>query len=86
MVIMVSPDLAPSWDVDNIPRPVSALSASLVSRDWEHASHRHRKAQLLYSLRGVLKCEVDGGVWIVPPHCAVWIPSLSCNAATSGTS
>ncbi|OOV92201.1 AraC family transcriptional regulator [Pseudomonas sp. MF4836] len=71
---MVSPDLAPSWDVDNIPRPVSALSASLVSRDWEHASHRHRKAQLLYSLRGVLKCEVDGGVWIVPPHCAVWIP------------
>lgn len=61
-------------EVDNVARPVHALNASQVSKDWEHAAHRHRKAQLLYSVRGVLRCEVQGGVWIVPPQCAVWIP------------
>lgn len=64
----------PKWDVDGISRPVVALSASMVSKDWEQARHQHRKAQLLYSVRGVLNCEIENGVWIVPPQCAVWIP------------
>lgn len=55
-------------------RQVIALNASSVGSDWEHAPHRHRKAQLIYSVRGVLNCEVDAGVWIVPPQCALWIP------------
>lgn len=69
-------DIDPSfnWDVDSIARRVTALSALLVSKDWEHARHQHRKAQLLYSVRGILNCEVEKGVWIVPPQCAVWIP------------
>lgn len=62
-------------NVDSVPRAVFALSGTtVVSRDWEHARHQHRKAQLLYSVRGVLNCEVEDGVWIVPPQCAVWIP------------
>lgn len=24
--------------------------------------------------RGVVRCEVEQSVWIVPPRCAVWIP------------
>ncbi|KPA91233.1 MULTISPECIES: AraC family transcriptional regulator [Pseudomonas] len=60
--------------VDEIPRPVYALHASRVSDGWEYDLHQHRKAQLLYSVRGILSCEVDEGVWIVPPQCAVWIP------------
>jgi hypothetical protein len=27
-----------------------------------------------YSLRGILNCEIEDGVWIVPPQCAVWMP------------
>lgn len=61
-------------DVDDVPRPVVALSATSVTKDWEHARHQHRKAQLLYSVRGILNCEIEDGVWIVPPQCAVWIP------------
>ncbi len=41
----------------------------------EIAVHHHRKAQLILALSGVVTCEVDHGVWIVPPNCAVWIPS-----------
>jgi AraC-like DNA-binding protein/quercetin dioxygenase-like cupin family protein len=61
-------------NVDDVPRPVVALSATTVSKDWENARHQHRKAQLLYSVRGILNCEIEDGVWIVPPQCAVWIP------------
>ncbi|UXJ54738.1 AraC family transcriptional regulator [Pseudomonas citronellolis] len=72
-VIADGPSL--TWDVDSIARQVTALNAShVVARDWEHAPHQHRKAQLIYSVRGILNCELDSGVWIVPPQCAIWIP------------
>lgn len=59
---------------DQIARSVVAQGAGIVAKDWEWAKHQHRKAQLLYSVRGVLNCETEEGVWIVPPQCAVWIP------------
>ncbi|WP_248795521.1 AraC family transcriptional regulator [Pseudomonas sp. MWU13-2105] len=74
-------DLAGAREVDHIPRLVYALNASLVSEGWEQAKHRHRKAQLLYSVRGILNCEVEDGVWIVPPQCAVWIPGGMLHAS-----
>lgn len=61
-------------DVDSVSRPVMALSATLAGKDWENATHQHRKAQLIYSVRGILNCEIEDGVWIVPPQCALWIP------------
>lgn len=67
-------DLSAPWDVDSVSRPVVALSATSVSKDWENARHQHRKAQLIYSVRGILNCEIEDGVWIVPPQCAIWIP------------
>lgn len=67
-------DKTETGDVDNVPRPAVALKAAAAAANWEHATHHHRKAQLLYSVRGVLNCEVEYGVWIVPPQCAVWIP------------
>jgi AraC-like DNA-binding protein len=67
-------DLIPTPDIDNTPRPVVALRAAAVSRGWESARHQHRKAQLLYSARGIFHCEIEDGLWIVPPHCALWIP------------
>ncbi|WLE61140.1 helix-turn-helix transcriptional regulator [Burkholderia plantarii] len=74
-------DLNVSKDVDNLPRPVVALSAMPLTKDWEHARHQHRRAQLLYSVRGILNCEIEDGVWIVPPQCAVWIPGDLPHAA-----
>lgn len=71
---VTSDDPSLSWDIDSIARQVTALNASTVANDWEHAPHRHRKAQLIYSVRGIVNCEVETGVWIVPPQCAVWIP------------
>lgn len=78
-------DVTAPRDVDNIPRPVVALSATSVARDWENARHQHHKAQLIYSVRGILNCEIEDGVWIVPPQCAIWIPGdLPHSARGSG--
>lgn len=74
-------DLTVAWDIDSVSRPVVALSATSVKKDWENARHQHRKAQLIYSLRGILNCEIEDGVWIVPPQCAVWIPGDLPHAA-----
>ncbi|WP_426117013.1 AraC family transcriptional regulator [Pseudomonas sp. DSP3-2-2] len=84
MANIANKDTVPRWDVDSISRPVVAISASMISKDWEQASHQHRKAQLLYSVRGILNCEIEDGIWIVPPQCAVWIPG-GLSHATRGS-
>ena len=78
-------DLKASRGVDGVPLHAFAVSATAVSEDWELARHRHRKAQLLYAVRGILNCEIEDGVWIVPPQCAVWIPGgLTHSVSGSG--
>lgn len=68
-------------DADLIPRAVVAVSASSASQNWEHAPHTHRKGQLMYTLRGAIHCEIEAGIWIVPPQCALWIPGGMPHAA-----
>lgn len=64
-----------SAHVDNVPRDFVAASFAGSLERWEQSrQHCHRKAQLLYTVRGVINCEVEDGIWIVPPQCAVWIP------------
>jgi AraC-like DNA-binding protein/quercetin dioxygenase-like cupin family protein len=59
---------------DDVPRAVVAVGGYMVTKGMELAKHEHRKAELILTLRGVVRCEADQGVWIVPPRCAVWIP------------
>ena len=61
--------------IDEIPRPVVVAGPNRVASRLERAEHRHRKCELIYTLKGVLTCEIDGNLWTVPPQCAVWIPS-----------
>jgi AraC-like DNA-binding protein len=64
-----------SADPDGVPRTVVAVGFGLDASTPETKFHQHRKAQLLYSSYGVMKCEAAQGLWMVPPQCAVWIPS-----------
>ncbi|WP_370679271.1 helix-turn-helix domain-containing protein [Comamonas sp. GB3 AK4-5] len=36
--------------------------------------HKHRRAQLLHATEGVMLIRAEGGSWVVPPGCAVWVP------------
>ena len=59
---------------ENVPRAVVSFGGSMVTKGMELAMHEHRKAELILTLRGIVRCEADQGVWIVPPRCALWIP------------
>lgn len=46
-----------------------------LDKNFELAAHRHEEAQVMLVLRGLVTCEVDTGLWMVPPQSAMWIPS-----------
>lgn len=87
MASLVTNKFNTAEELDRFPRAVVALHATRVTpEDWEHATHQHRRAQLLYTVRGIVNCEVEDGVWLVPPQCAVWVPgNLPHSARGSGT-
>jgi AraC-like DNA-binding protein len=63
------------FEQHKVPRAVSASSSDLLSEEFKVDAHSHEKAELLLCLRGVVTCEVASGFWIVPAHCALWIPA-----------
>lgn len=68
-------------DPDEVLRPVVTFGAAMAAVGRiELDLHRHRKGQVLLVQRGALSCEVEGGLWIVPPRSAVWIPGGALHA------
>jgi hypothetical protein len=55
-------------------RKVITVGGEMNTAGWELDFHSHEKAQLLLSLSGVVTCEVEGGIWIVPPQSAIFVP------------
>jgi AraC-like DNA-binding protein len=63
-----------SLDVDDPSASVIAVRVDVLGTKAEVPDHRHRKAQLVVALGGGVTCSVPGGLWMVPPHCGVWVP------------
>lgn len=62
-------------DPDSVNRPVVTYWARMVQiGEVERAPHSHKKGQLILVERGALRCEIAGGLWMVPPSHALWIP------------
>jgi AraC-like DNA-binding protein/quercetin dioxygenase-like cupin family protein len=55
-------------------QPVSAVGAEFPAGELL-PRHRHRRAQLVYAVEGVMTVETDAGLWVVPPLRAVWVPA-----------
>ncbi|UVK47430.1 helix-turn-helix transcriptional regulator [Mesorhizobium sp. AR07] len=74
-----------NFDVDGVLAPVIAVRVDVAETKAEVPDHRHRKGQLVFALGGGVICRVPNGLWMVPPHCGVWIPSdiVHSNAATA---
>jgi AraC-like DNA-binding protein len=79
-------DLRPDDDFnpEYVPRAIAAVGFDMFTKGVEMPVHAHRKAQLILTLRGVVRCEAGGSVWIVPPRCAVWIPGDLPHSVTAG--
>ncbi len=65
---------------DNENRPVAERRRPLVAEAYDHPAghvidwHTHRRHQLLYAIEGGMTVHTDAGIWVVPPHRAVWVP------------
>src|SRR5262245_4091392 len=52
------------------------------------APHAHRRHQLIYARKGVMRVATAEGSWIVPPERALWMPArvrhaIHCSGAVS---
>lgn len=54
--------------------PAVAFRIRVGESEQEIPFHQHRKGQLILALHGGIACEVEQGVWMVPPQYAVWLP------------
>ncbi|MER9206871.1 helix-turn-helix transcriptional regulator [Mesorhizobium sp. M0771] len=63
-----------NFDVDDVQAPAIAVRVDVTETKAEVAAHWHRKGQLVFALGGGVTCRVQSGLWMVPPHCGVWIP------------
>src|SRR5262245_24491696 len=72
-------------DVDDRSAPLIAVRVDVAGTKSEVPDHQHRKGQLVFALGGGVTCRVPDGLWMVPPHCAVWIPGAMehSNVATA---
>jgi len=55
------------------PRPIVGLAKEFPP-GYQIEPHQHARSQLLYASSGVMTVMTDGGIWVVPPFRAVWIP------------
>ncbi len=58
---------------DHGPAPVTAIAVDYPS-GHSTPRHRHRYAQLLYAVQGVMRVNTDSGHWMVPPTRGIWVP------------
>lgn len=81
MPILSYPHKENEWiEPDDIDRPVVTFGLVTDITKFELDAHHHRKGQILLVQRGALSCEMDGGLWIVPPRSAIWIPGATLHA------
>ncbi|WP_251864660.1 helix-turn-helix transcriptional regulator [Achromobacter sp. Marseille-Q4962] len=77
----IAPDTDPAAPADPdlfsyeaSPRPVAALAVDYPD-GHRVRRHRHRRAQLLYAISGVLVVDTAAGIWVAPPTRGVWVPA-----------
>ena len=82
MPILTDASVASDWiEPDEVARPVVTYGiASEKIGSIELDMHCHAKSQIMLVQRGALSCRVEGGLWIVPPRSAVWIPGGALHA------
>ncbi|MFJ1312191.1 AraC family transcriptional regulator [Agrobacterium sp. P15N1-A] len=61
-------------DLEKSAARVHAVRIDVSQNEREAPEHRHQKGQLVMASRGGVTCRVPSGMWMVPPHCGVWVP------------
>ncbi|WP_029013215.1 AraC family transcriptional regulator [Niveispirillum irakense] len=75
------PSAVSVFDPDLTRLPAVAHKLDFSDHEAEVPLHVHRKGQLILALHGAVTCMTGNEVWIVPPHCGVWIPGGAPHSA-----
>lgn len=54
---------------------VMGMQVQFKGHKSEVPTHQHPFGQLVFALKGGVTCEVPNSIWMVPPGCAIWVPS-----------
>lgn len=75
--LLTDTSIASDWiEPDDVARPVVIYGmASKKVGSIALEMHSHAKAQILLVQQGALSCQVEDGLWVVPPRSAIWIPN-----------
>ncbi|MDH3451035.1 MAG: AraC family ligand binding domain-containing protein [Gammaproteobacteria bacterium] len=71
-------------------RTIPAPRRTLVAEGHDHPAghlidwHTHRRNQLLYATKGAMTVHAEAGIWVVPPHRAVWVPGAMRHQVRAG--
>ncbi|HYM72416.1 MAG TPA: helix-turn-helix transcriptional regulator [Stellaceae bacterium] len=68
-------------DYQDIPRALAAMPKRYPA-GFVIPPHRHPRAQLTFSRAGAMTITTQGGMWVVPPQRAVWIPAETEHSIT----
>jgi hypothetical protein len=74
MAMRLEPSLR-NFDETKIRVSVVGMHVEITEHKSDVPVHQHRQGQLVLALKGGVTCEVPNSIWMVPPRCAVWIPS-----------
>ncbi|MZI94183.1 helix-turn-helix domain-containing protein [Vibrio sp. CAIM 722] len=68
-------DIVEQLESQSCNTPVIAMWVDIEDEKSEMPLHQHQHGQLVYALKGGVRCQLPQSTLIVPPQCAVWIPS-----------
>lgn len=63
-----------SFDPDSFDGPIVSLSVAVERSKQSVPMHAHMRGQLTLARRGSVVCELESGIWLIPPDSALWIP------------
>lgn len=65
--------------MSNLAQPISSPLITSLASLRKHGSvipqHFYTRGQLLYAAAGHIRVYTAEHIWIIPPHCALWIPA-----------
>ncbi|MCW2103980.1 UNVERIFIED_ORG: AraC-like DNA-binding protein [Rahnella aquatilis] len=77
----LSRDVISLFDPDSTGCAAVARHIDFTEYEAEVPVHTHRKGQFILALYGAVTCRAENDIWIVPPHCGVWIPGGTPHSA-----
>ena len=60
--------------------PADRAANAIVGELWDHLEprsvpwHSHRRGQIIHVVKGCVTVQTEDGVYVLPPHRAIWLP------------